>query len=123
MVTYFEIPVADLERAVAFYTQVLDVEMTRERVDGNEMAHFPEASADGGITGSLALGDSYVPGDAGARIYFAVASIDAVIERVAAAGGRVAYPRTDVGAYGFVAEFMDSEGNRIGLSESGPADD
>lgn len=117
MVTYFEIPVTDLARAVAFYSQVLDVEMSWELVDGNEMAHFPEA--DSGITGSLALGDSYLSGDVGVRVYFGVASIEDVLDRVEAAGGQVAYPKTEVGAYGAVAEFIDTEGNRIGLSESG----
>ncbi|MEM1438189.1 MAG: VOC family protein [Pseudomonadota bacterium] len=117
MVTYFEIPVADLERAVTFYSQVLDVELSWERVDGNEMAHFPDAES--GITGSLALGDSYVPGDVGVRVYFGVASIDDVLDRVGAAGGQVAYPKTNVGSYGAVAEFIDTEGNRLGLSEPG----
>ncbi|MEL6950954.1 MAG: VOC family protein [Pseudomonadota bacterium] len=121
MVTYFEIPVADLERAVTFYSHVLDIEMSRELVDGNEMAHFPDA--EGGITGSLALGDSYIPGDVGVRVYFGVASIEDVLDRVEAAGGQVAYSKTHVGAYGAVAEFMDSEGNRIGLSESGSTSD
>jgi len=39
--TYFEIPVADLDRAVHFYRTVFGYEFTRQAIDGNEMALFP----------------------------------------------------------------------------------
>ena len=117
MVTYFEIPVSHLSRAEAFYSRVFDVQLSRESVDGNEMAHFPHSEQDGIAPGSLAKGNTYAPGDRGVRVYFRVTSIGDVLQRVEVEGGRVAYPRTDVGDYGFVAEFFDTEGNRIGLSE------
>ena len=37
-VCYFEIPVTDLERAVAFYTAVFGYQLERVEVDENEMA-------------------------------------------------------------------------------------
>ncbi len=40
-VCYFEIPVTDLERAIAFYTAVFGYQLERVEVDGNEMAMFP----------------------------------------------------------------------------------
>ena len=33
-------------------------------------------------------------------------------------GGNILYPKTSVGDLGFVAEFEDSEGNRIALHQS-----
>ena len=65
---YFEIPVTDMPRAVAFYEQVFRDRLTFETIDGNQMALFP--LTDTGITGALAKGDSYVPGHAGVRLYF-----------------------------------------------------
>lgn len=59
----------------------------------------------------------YVPGKAGPILYFAVADIDAVMARARAAGGRELYAKKDIGANGWVAEFEDSEGNRIALSQ------
>lgn len=114
--TYFEIPVVDLDRAVAFYSEVFETELERAEIDGNAMALFPETADGRGATGALALGESYVPSLDGTRIYLAVASIDAALERVQALGGAVLYPKTSIGEWEEVAEFQDSEGNRIALS-------
>ena len=114
----FEIPVSDLDRAVGFYQRVFGIEFTREIVDGYDMALFPEAEGAGGATGALAKGDVYVPGKAGPILYFSVASIDAVLERLSELDGVVLYPKKSLGAQGFVAEIEDSEGNRIALHQS-----
>ncbi|MBK6796005.1 MAG: VOC family protein [Acidobacteria bacterium] len=116
-VNYFEIPVNDLPRAVKFYESVLVCKLETKTIDGNQMAVF-HGSLDGpGIFGALALGPSYKPSTDGTRIYFATKSIDTVLGRVLENGGRIEYPKTDVGEIGFVAEFIDSEGNRIALHE------
>jgi hypothetical protein len=65
---------------------------------------------------SLAKGDVYVPSKTGAILYFDVPAIDPVLERAVANGGKVLYPKKDIGEAGFVAEIEDSEGNRIALS-------
>ena len=114
-VCYFEIPVTDLERAIAFYNAVFDCQFERTNIDGNEMALFPAFDQASGITGALAKGGSYVPGKQGSRIYFSVVSIKETLLKVKQAGGEVLYPETSVGAYGSVAEFEDSEGNCIAL--------
>ncbi len=114
-VCYFEIPVTDLERAIAFYSAVFEYQFERVNIDGNEMALFPASDKASGITGALAKGDSYIPGKQGARIYFSVVSIKETLQKVKHAGGEVLYPETSVGAYGSVAEFEDSEGNCIAL--------
>ncbi|OGK10283.1 MAG: glyoxalase [Candidatus Riflebacteria bacterium GWC2_50_8] len=114
-VCYFEIPVTDLERAIAFYTAIFDYRLERVEIDGNEMAMFPMSDGANGITGALAKGESYVPGKQGARIYFSVDNIENTLHKVGLAGGKVLYPRTSVGSLGWVAEFEDSEGNCIAL--------
>lgn len=114
-VCYFEIPVTDLERAIAFYNKVFGYEFKRVVIDGNEMALFPASDEGGGITGALAKGDSYLPGKEGSRLYFSVASIEETLHQVESIGGRVLYPKTSVGELGSVAEFEDSEGNCIAL--------
>lgn len=114
-VSYFEIPVTDLDRAVDFYTVVFGHGFERMNIDGSDMALFPNAEGAGGISGALAKGESYVPGMAGARVYFTVADIPATLARAVAAGGRVLYPETAVGNIASVAEIQDSEGNCIAL--------
>lgn len=114
MIAWFEIPVSDLARAARFYQAVLGKPLTRETVDGYAMAMFV---GPGGPEGALVKGDVYVPGKAGPILYFRVANLDAVLARAVAAGGRVLYPKKDIGPNGWVAEFEDSEGNRIALSQ------
>ncbi|WP_349742203.1 VOC family protein [Roseateles cavernae] len=118
LVSYFEIPVLDLDRAVAFYEKVFAIELQRTRIDGNEMALFPWQDDAPGASGALAKGDSYMPGRAGARLYFGVESIDATLAVAVAAGASVLYPVTAVPGAGWVAEFLDSEGNCIALQGS-----
>lgn len=113
-VCFFEIPVHDLDRAIAFYQAVFDCQLQKASVDGNEMAFFPLEEGEG-ISGSLAKGDSYVPGTQGPRIYFRSNHIEQTLKRVETAGGRILYPLTSVGDLGWVAEFSDSEGNCIAL--------
>lgn len=116
LVTWFEIPVVDLDRAVAFYEAVFGVELERTTIDGHPMALFPEASPGGGASGALAAGDSYVPSIDGTRVYFRVDDVAAVLARAEQHGGEVLYPVTDVSDQGRVAECCDSEGNRIALT-------
>lgn len=92
-VTAFKIPVADLDRAIKFYTAVFGHKFEREVVDGNEMAWFPFDPKAPGASGSLAKGGSYVPGKSGARLYFHTVDIDGTLARAVAAGGQVLYAK------------------------------
>lgn len=115
-VYHFEIPVTDMDRAVHFYQSVFGYELSRQTVDGYEMAFFPRADGAPGASGALASGDVYVPSTSGAIIYFDVPDIDPVLERALAQGATILYPKKHVGAAGYVAEILDSEGNRIALN-------
>ncbi len=117
-VFYFEIPVTDMERAIAFYEAVFGYVMSRQEVDGYRMAVFPRNDAAPGASGALACGDVYKPSREGAIIYFDVPDIDAVLRRAEAHGADLLYAKKDIGAAGYVAEIEDSEGNRIALSQS-----
>jgi uncharacterized protein len=117
-VMYFEIPVTNLERAMVFYAAVFECEFERLEIDGNDMAYFPAFDDAPGITGALAHGESYVPGRQGPRLYFSSQEIDDTLRRVELAGGQTVYPKTSIGELGWVAEFEDSEGNCIALSQA-----
>lgn len=114
---FVEIPVADLDRAERFYHAVFGFDFVRQFLDGNQMSFFPFDPARPGITGSLAQGEIYVPSRHGAVVYFNTTSIDVTLAQATAAGAEILYPRTTLPGLGFVAEFADSEGNRIALFE------
>ncbi len=61
------------------------------------------------------MGASYKPSMDGSRIYLHTKNIDETLQLVVANGGRVEYPKTSIGELGWVAEFVDTEGNRIAL--------
>jgi uncharacterized protein len=116
-VVYFEIPVTDINRAINFYKAVFHFDFDKEIIDHNEMALFPFTEENSGISGALAKGEIYKPTKDGVVIYFKTMNIDETIELAIKNGGQVLYPKTDNG-FGFVAEFEDSEGNRIALHQS-----
>lgn len=113
---YFEIPVSDMERAIAFYSSVLGFSFEETRIDGYRMALFPFHSGQAGITGALAQGEVYHPSKEGVLLYLGTSDIHEAMRLALERGGKELYPVTDNGQ-GLVAEFEDSEGNRIGLFE------
>jgi uncharacterized protein len=117
-VVYFEIPVLDIDRAVKFYTSVFNFTFEKEVIDKNEMALFPFKDEHTGISGALAKGEIYKPTKDGVVIYFKTENIDATLKLATEMGGKILYPKTSNGDLGFVAEFEDSEGNRIALHQS-----
>lgn len=117
-VIYFEIPVNDLNRAENFYRNVFGFSFEREIIDHYEMTLFPFEDTRSGISGALAKGDAYKPSKEGVIIYFRTANIDQTLQKVLAQNGTILYPKTINENYGFiVAEFQDSEGNRIAIQE------
>jgi predicted enzyme related to lactoylglutathione lyase len=117
-VVYFEIPVIDINRAITFYSAVFNFKFEKEMIDKNEMALFPFTENHLGISGALAKGEIYKPTKEGVVIYFKTDNIDQTFLIVVKNGGQILYPNTSNGELGFVAEFEDSEGNRIALHQS-----
>ena len=116
-VFYFEIPVTNMNRAVTFYEELMDLKLDRQIVDGYEMALFPFADGAPGATGALAKGDVYKPSKDGAIIYFQVRDIKSTVEKAQKLGRPILYPIKDIGEAGFVAEIEDTEGNRLALNQ------
>ncbi len=114
-VGWFEIPVADMERATRFYEAVLAVTLTPFQMGPDAMAWFPNHDAVKGTSGSLVQAEGFEPGSAGTRVYFTAPDLDATLERALAAGGQVIVGRTDIGEFGFYAVVQDTEGNQVGL--------
>lgn len=119
-INWFEIPAQDLERARRFYEAVLGITLRPEVFAGMEMAIFPygEGAGGRGVGGALVRDARFRPSADGAVVYLdARAGLDGCLERAKAAGGKVVVPRTDIGAPGFIALILDTEGNRVGLHE------
>lgn len=118
-VIYFEIPVLNITRAEKFYSAVFHFTFEKEIIDNYEMALFPFEEKNSGITGALAKGDVYKPTKDGIIIYFKTENIDETLACAIENGGKILYPKkTDKKNNFIVAEFEDSEGNRIALHQT-----
>lgn len=119
VVGWFEIPVADMERAVKFYESVFDYKLERVKMGPHLMAMFPGVPDKIGSAGSLVYDPNvYKPSPDGVQIYFTTATGDLTedLKRVEAAGGKIIMPKTLITEeIGYFAVFIDSEGNKISL--------
>jgi predicted enzyme related to lactoylglutathione lyase len=112
--TWFEIPVADFDRARRFYETILETTLKEHQFGPGRIALFPYD--ENGVGGCLDEKSESRPSETGAVIYLPVhGRIDRALELVPAAGGRVAVPKNDIPEVGSVAHVIDSEGNRVGL--------
>jgi predicted enzyme related to lactoylglutathione lyase len=83
------------------------------------MALFPYDQGARGVGGALVKDVRFRPSPDGAVVYLDAGSgLDGCLQRAQAAGGKVVMPRTDIGAPGFIAMIVDTEGNRVGLHEA-----
>ncbi|MDB5060963.1 MAG: hypothetical protein JWP67_806 [Mucilaginibacter sp.] len=115
---WFEIPATDIERAQGFYEGIFDMEMTPlPEMMNMKMAGFPMNMNSGKVSGALAASDYHQPSAEGTLIYLnANPEIQVVIDRIEKFGGKIVMPRTEISPeIGYMAFFIDTEGNRIGL--------
>ena len=118
-VGWFEIPVENMDRAVAFYETVFDLKMQLQEFGPIKMAWFPFKEDGLGSPGSLVFHkDFYKPSADGVLIYLTAHSgdLENELSRVESAGGKVLQPKKQISdEYGHMALILDSEGNRIAL--------
>lgn len=117
-ISWFEIPTTKLDEAQVFYEAVLDSPMRRENMGPSQGAVFAYDMSEHSVGGALIMGPSAPAQSTGGTLVYldASPSLDAALERVVAAGGRVALPRQALPpGMGFFAHITDLDENRVGL--------
>ncbi len=110
---WFDIPVADLERAAAFYRAVLNVGVSLENAPGGAFGLLDHAQGNGGC---LMVAPESITGTGGIMVYLNVAGrLRDAVAQVTAHGGQVVQAPHSLGGYGSRAVILDSEGNRLAL--------
>jgi predicted enzyme related to lactoylglutathione lyase len=116
-IVWFDTPVQDLDRAIKFYSAVLDAAVKKEQYPGMTFAVLPHEKDD--VSGCLTpgtAGEDTRPSAQGSLLYFnCQGRLDAAIAAVEPNGGKVLKPKHQIGPYGSRAIVLDSEGNRIAL--------
>ncbi|NNV55112.1 VOC family protein [Limnovirga soli] len=114
---WFEISVLDINRAKDFYEKVFNIEMPLQEMMGRKMAYFPSENMNGKVSGALVESSMHQPSASGAKIYLnGNPDLSAALGNIAAAGGQVLMPKTKISDdIGFMAFFLDTEGNAVAL--------
>ena len=112
---WFEIPARDLARAKRFYDSVFAVSLKLEDFGPHQLAVFPGQPGQNG--GCLIHGEGYEASGRATTIYLVAGDdLAAPLARVAKAGGKVVLPKTPLpDGMGHFAQFLDCEGNRVGM--------
>ena len=112
---WFEIPATDIRRARTFYETIFAFQMHPLDVAGLQMAMFPAEGSGGALCQQAAW---YKPSaEMGPLVYLnAEPDLAIVLGRVERAGGKVTVPKRQISPeHGYMAVFIDSEGNRVAL--------
>ena len=117
-ITWFEIPVTDIQRAVSFYEELLDAKLTPYSGSGEPYFIFP--SSKGSVAGALVQRADHKPAAQGTMVFLnADGNLDASLKRAEKLGTEILVPRTQVpGGTSYFACLKDSEGNHVGLHSS-----
>lgn len=117
LVSIVEIPVDNFHRAKNFYQRVLELSLEEVEMGETLMGLFPGE----GVNVALVKGEGYQPTPVGAVVYFqAGPDLQPFLDRVVSEGGSVLVPKTEISPeMGFFAQFLDVEGNRLGLHSIG----
>lgn len=116
VITWFDIPTEDFDRAVKFYSDILGQKVRVDTYMGQKLGFFPMEGQEG-VGGDLVPpGMGNKPSANGTRVYLSCQGIlDDVLGRVEKAGGKIIAPKFKIGEVGWIAVIMDTEGNAVGL--------
>jgi len=119
VLSWFEIPATNFERARAFYEAVLERPI-EPMVMGPSTMGFLSSDPDA-VGGAIVSGEDVAPSGQGTTVYLNGGDdLAPMLARVEKAGGSVVVPKTEIGNdFGFFALFIDTEGNKVGLHSMG----
>lgn len=117
-ISWFEIPTRDLNRAQKFYETVFDIQMMPLDLAQIKMRMFPLEDPMG-IGGALVHNADFYKSSAtdGPLVYLnGNPDVQIFLDRIEKAGGKILVPKTQISPeYGYMAMFLDTEGNRVAL--------
>jgi len=118
-ISWFEIPAIDLNRAQKFYETIFNIQMVPLDTPNFKMRMFPLEDMMNGIGGAISKAEGFYQPSAtdGTLVYLnANPDVQHVLDKIEAAGGKIIVPKTQISPeYGYMAVFIDTEGNRVAL--------
>lgn len=113
---WFEIPAINFQRAVDFYQHIFKYNIECIEMAGLKQGLLPHDDTSL-VSGAIVSGLDYKPSNNGSVVYLNGGDdLSLVLARVEGVGGKVSMPKTHLGdEIGYIAQFIDVEGNRVGL--------
>jgi predicted enzyme related to lactoylglutathione lyase len=113
-IVWVDIPVANLDRAIKFYSAILAAEVEKKEFDHFRFGLLPYAQT--GVSGCLVESPADEITGKGALIYFNTEGrLDDAIYQAKKFNVEIAEEKFSMGEHGFRAVLFDSEGNKIAL--------
>lgn len=114
-INWFEIPVTDFTRAKRFYETILGVEIMEMPFPNGKYGIFP-TNMGNSVGGAIAQMQGAEPSDKGTLVYLNGGDdLNISLNKVKDAGGEIILPKTSIGQNGYMAHFIDTEGNKVAL--------
>jgi len=117
-ISWFEIPTTNIDRAQKFYETVFEISMIPLDMPQLQMRLFPVADPMN-IGGALTYNKEFYKPSAtdGPLVYLnGNPDVQMILDRIEGAGGKIIVPKTQISPeYGYMAVFIDTEGNRMAL--------
>lgn len=115
-INWFEIPVTNYERAKKFYESLLDVTITDLPMDNMKYGMLPHDMENQGVGGAIIEFEMSKPSEDGCTVYLnGGEDLSVSLSKVEGLGGSILMPKTEIGENGYIAQFKDTEGNRVAL--------
>jgi predicted enzyme related to lactoylglutathione lyase len=118
-ISWFEIPSTDISRAQQFYEAIFDIQLVPMDMPQLQMRMFPIENPMTGIGGAITKAEGFYKPSAtdGPLIYLnANPDVQLILDKIEAAGGKIVVPKTQISPeHGYMAVFIDTEGNRVAL--------
>lgn len=118
-ISWFEIPTTDIDRAQKFYETIFAIKMGVMDLQQIKMRLFPLDNPMDGVGGTLVQTEGFhIPSATDGPLIYLNGNPDLqiILDRIEPAGGKILVPKREISPeYGFMAVFLDTEGNRIAL--------
>jgi len=118
-ISWFEIPATDLSRAQKFYETIFEISLTALDMPNIKMRMFPLDDMMTGVGGAVVdSGGFHKPSATDGPLIYLNGNPDVqnILDKIEGAGGKIMVPKTQISPeYGYMAVFIDTEGNRIAL--------
>lgn len=114
-VSWFDIHVSDLDRAKKFYATTFNIQFFDAPPEFGKQSFFPFNHENPNISGALVEKTDFVASSNNTVVYFQTEDCTSEEKRIEQSGGKVIQPKMNIGEFGFISIFIDSEGNTVGL--------